>query len=119
MKQIRKGFWGMLWGALFSLGGQAALAQTGGTANGEIWIDVRSSMEYLFGHKDGALHIPYTDIEKEIAKVTTDKNAVIHVYCRSGARSGKAKWMLEKMGYKNVINAGALKDILLKEKQSH
>ena len=76
------------------------------------WIDVRTVEEWNMGHLKGAVHIPYEKIGKEIAKVTTDKNADIRVYCKVGGRAGIAKATLEKMGYKNVRNAGGYKKIL-------
>ena len=80
------------------------------------WIDVRTSEEWDRGHLKEAVHIPYEKIGKEIAKVTTDKNAEIRVYCKVGGRAGIAKKTLESMGYKNVVNAGGYKQIL-KERQ--
>jgi rhodanese-related sulfurtransferase len=38
--------------------------------------------------------------------------APVIVFCRSGRRAGKAKEMLELKGYTNVLNAGALTDLV-------
>ena len=76
-----------------------------------IWIDVRTVAEYSQGHKDDAINIPHTKIRYEIAKVTTNKEAKIHLYCAAGVRAGIAKSTLERMGYQNVINEGGLSDI--------
>ncbi len=76
-----------------------------------IWIDVRSPEEFAEDHIEGAIQITHTEIAERIAEVTTDKTATINVYCRSGNRSGKAKKVLEEMGYLNVINQGGLKDL--------
>jgi phage shock protein E len=73
-----------------------------------IVIDVRTAAEYNSGHIEGAKLIPYDEIEREIAKVTKDKNAPIALYCRSGRRSGIALKMIESMGYKNVENYGSM-----------
>jgi len=43
--------------------------------------------------------------------MTLDGKAPIIVFCRSGRRAGKAKEMLEGMGYTKVLNAGGLGDI--------
>lgn len=76
-----------------------------------IWIDVRSSEEFNQGHLPGALNIVHTDIASKIAAVTTDKNAEIKLYCRSGRRSGLALEALQKLGYSNVENAGSYAEL--------
>ena len=40
-----------------------------------------------------------------------DRKRAIVVYCRSGNRSGQAKVILEKNGFTDVTNGGALKDM--------
>jgi phage shock protein E len=82
------------------------------------WIDVRTIKEYNEGHLKEAVHIPYQNIAKEIEKVTIDKSAKIKVYCKVGGRASLAEKTLEKMGYKNVSNAGGYKSIL-KERQKN
>ncbi len=46
--------------------------------------------------------------------MTTDKDAEIYVYCRSGRRSGIAKAALDEAGFTRVVNAGGLEDALKK-----
>lgn len=78
-----------------------------------VWIDVRTPEEYASGHLDGALNLPHDAIGKHIAAEVPDKDAEIHLYCRSGRRSGIAKDTLERMGYTRVRNEGgyaSLKD---------
>lgn len=70
------------------------------------WIDVRTADEFNAGHLDGAVHIPYDVIGNQITASVPDKDAEIHVYCRTGRRSGIALKTLEEMGYTNVVNAG-------------
>ena len=82
-----------------------------------IWIDVRTTEEFKSGHIDGALHIPYETIGKEIEKHVKNKNAIIKVYCKVGGRAGIAKKTLDKMGYKNVSNAGGYKQIMKEMKK--
>lgn len=72
-----------------------------------IIIDNRTAEEFADGHLVDAILLPYDEIEKKIAAVAPDKNAMIKLYCRSGRRSGIAKTALEKMGYKNVENLGS------------
>lgn len=80
------------------------------------WIDVRTAEEYSAGHIEGAALIPYEVIADNISKITTDKNADIRVYCRSGRRSGVAKDTLTAMGYTNVINEGGYEEIVARGK---
>lgn len=77
-----------------------------------IWIDVRTLDEFNAGHIAGAAHIPYEEIAQRIGEVTTDKNAVIHLYCRSGNRSGIAQQTLLAMGFGNALNEGGYEDLL-------
>jgi phage shock protein E len=77
-----------------------------------LWIDVRTADEFNSGHIEGAAHIPYEEIALRISEVTTDKNATIHLYCRSGNRSGIAQQTLHAMGFNNAVNEGGYEAIL-------
>lgn len=76
------------------------------------WIDVRTSDEFNAGHIEGAVHIPYEEIALRIGEVTSDKGAKLHLYCRSGNRSGIAQQTLQAMGFTNTINEGGYEAIL-------
>ena len=93
------------------------IAPVSGWANDPLWIDVRTAEEYAAGHVSGAVNIPYEEITGRIAEVTTDKDALIYVYCRSGRRSGIAQDALGKAGFSNVVNIGGLDDALKKSAQ--
>ncbi len=80
-------------------------------------IDVRTKEEYEEGHLEKAINIPYNEIKEKIGEHTKDLNEKILVYCRSGRRSSLAKKSLEELGYKNVENGGAYKDLKKKEKE--
>lgn len=80
--------------------------QTASVERTGMWIDVRTTEEFSSGHLDGALNMPHETIGREIAAAVPDKNAEIHLYCRSGRRAGIAKQTLEDMGYRNVTNEG-------------
>lgn len=80
-------------------------------ANG-IWIDVRTTDEFNAGHIAGAAHIPYEEIATRIGEVTSDKHASIHLYCRSGNRSGIAQQMLQAIGFTNAVNEGGYEALL-------
>lgn len=77
-----------------------------------IWIDVRTADEFNAGHLEGAAHIPYEEIAARISEVTTDKDATIHLYCRSGNRSGIAQQILQSMGFTNAVNEGGYEMLL-------
>lgn len=74
-------------------------------------IDVRSQEEWDTGHVKQATNIPHTEIADRISEVTSKKDAKIIVYCKVGGRAGKAKAVLEEIGFTNVENAGGFGDI--------
>ena len=71
-------------------------------------IDVRTTQEYESGYIENSLNIEWQNIETIPNDIK--KNDKIYVYCRSGNRSGKAKNILEKLGYNNVINIGGIEE---------
>ncbi|MBA1278612.1 MULTISPECIES: rhodanese-like domain-containing protein [Pseudomonadaceae] len=76
-----------------------------------ILIDVRTAQEYAEGALPGATRIETQDLSERIASVAPDKDAPIVLYCRSGRRSSAAQDILQDMGYRQVINAGAYQDL--------
>ena len=78
------------------------------SSNEIIVIDVRSDAEVKTGIIQDAIHIEWTEIEKEISKINISKDQSIYLYCRSGNRSGKAMAILEKMGFTNAKNVGGI-----------
>lgn len=80
-------------------------------AEQEIWLDVRTAEEYAAGHIVNAINIPFDVIEDNIASITTDKNATIYLYCKSGRRASVALQSLESLGYTNVINKGGYEEL--------
>ena len=76
-----------------------------------ILIDVRSKEEWSKGYIEGAQHIPLKNLSTKINEHTRDYNEEILLYCRSGNRSGKAKKILEEMGYLNTRNVGGIEDV--------
>lgn len=75
-----------------------------------ILLDVREMEEFDEGHIEGALLIPYTEIEEKAEEMLPDKNAQILVYCRSGRRSKIAAGTLAELGYTNVKEFGGIID---------
>jgi rhodanese-related sulfurtransferase len=91
----------------------AALPGAGGpTFRGrpvDIVIDVRSRLEHWMGHLPGSVCIPADAIAERLPRhpgVTHDSR--ILVFCASGARSAAAASELRSLGYRNVINGGAM-----------
>ncbi len=72
-----------------------------------IIVDVRTKEEYDEGHIEGAINIPYDEIDEN---TNLDKNKTIMVYCKSGVRSNKAYNTLKELGY-DVIDLGAYASI--------
>ena len=64
-------------------------------------IDVRDPYEYELVNIDGTL-MPLGQIDHYVDQVATDRPVI--VYCRSGARSAKAIYLLEQHGFKNLYN---------------
>ena len=80
-----------------------------------IWIDVRSAEEFNSGHLQNAVNIPHDQIIERIKSVSSDKNAPINLYCRSGRRAEVALNELKKAGYTNVTNHGGYDDLVKKD----
>jgi len=69
-------------------------------------VDVRTREEYSAGHIPTAVNIPYDAISE--TPPTKDKSALIIVYCKSGRRSAQAAAALKQLGYKRVVEFGAI-----------
>lgn len=76
---------------------------------GAILLDVRTEEEYNGGHIPSSINIPLQTIGKT-TEIIKDKDSIIFVYCRSGARSSQATANLKEMGYTNVTNIGGIMD---------
>ncbi len=78
------------------------------TETGYIVLDVRTQEEYNEGHIKDSVLLPHEEIEAKAAEVLPDKNQLILVHCRSGARSKVASDLLVKLGYTNVKDFGGI-----------
>jgi rhodanese-related sulfurtransferase len=76
-------------------------------AAGAVLLDVRTPQEYREGHIPGSQNVPLQQLDK-VEEVTENKDTVLYVYCRSGARSRQAVSLLQAMGYTNVHNIGGI-----------
>jgi phage shock protein E len=79
-------------------------------ANDYLLVDVRTDGEWDAGHLQSATHIPMQNLLDGIASTATNKEQEIYLYCGTGKRAGRAKSMLENLGYTNVQNIGGLND---------
>lgn len=74
-------------------------------SEGAVLLDVRTPAEYAEGHLPGAINIPVQELEARTNELP--KGSRIVVYCRSGARSARAKSLLEAKGFK-VLDLGPM-----------
>lgn len=74
-------------------------------------IDVRSRLEFFFGHLPGAICIPVGKISGEALESRgIGRDEGILVYCASGSRSAVAVRALKQAGYTGVVDGGGLAD---------
>jgi rhodanese-related sulfurtransferase len=67
-------------------------------------IDVREPDDQQKGTIPGAATIPRGVLELKIDEVTDDRDKKIVLYCGGGSRSALAAYMLQKMGFRNVLS---------------
>lgn len=96
---------------LTSLFTGSLLASSAQAQHNTVWIDVRTEAEWNAGHLKGAILIPYNEIAQRIGEHVKNKRQPINLYCRSGRRAEIALQTLEKLGYINVQNRGALENL--------
>lgn len=94
-------------GCLFGMSGDVDSAKARElVGNGATLVDVRSPEEFASGHIEGAINVPVGELAGRAAEIPKDKAVV--VYCRSGARSARAKGALQEAGFKDVYDLGAM-----------
>jgi rhodanese-related sulfurtransferase len=67
-------------------------------------IDVREREDWYQGIIPGAQTITRGTLELKIDLVTTDKDRKIVLYCGGGSRSALSAYMLQRMGFRNVLS---------------
>lgn len=78
-------------------------------AAGGVVVDVRSPREFAAEHAQGAVNQPLEMIMRgECGQLNRDQ--VLFVYCRSGARSMAAAQLLRQQGFSQVIDIQSLDD---------
>jgi sulfur-carrier protein adenylyltransferase/sulfurtransferase len=75
---------------------------------GRVVVDVREPFEWNEGHVAGALHVPLAELPERLEAELPDRSAPLLLYCRSGARSGRAAEFLVANGYTDVVNLKGL-----------
>ena len=75
-----------------------------------VLLDVRTAEEFAEVHIQGAKLLPDYEIQTKATAELPDKDALILVYCRSGARSAKAAKTLAELGYTNIRDMGGILD---------
>jgi phage shock protein E len=80
----------------------AAFAQKMAAEKGQV-IDVRTPKEYQSGHIENAvnMHVYDKDFEQRVEKL--DKTKPVYVYCKAGGRSAEAVEIMEKKGFKKIV----------------
>ena len=71
-----------------------------------IILDVRNQEEYRKNHIDGAINIPYRQIEND--EMELDKNKIYVIYCEHGGVSIMAAKKLFKRGCQVINTIGGL-----------
>lgn len=79
--------------------------------NGATLIDVRSAGEFASGNAPGTINIPLQELGNRLREIP--QTAPVVVCCASGTRSGMAKLLLKKNGYREVYNIGTWSKFLV------
>ena len=69
-------------------------------------VDVCDAAEFAAGHIVGSKNIPLADLESKLASSVKNKTLPLILVCHSGARSGKAVAIAQKLGYAEVQTLG-------------
>jgi len=99
-------------GASGSAVSKPSAAKAVGMLGERVVIDVRTPAEYAAGHIAGAQNIDVeaSDFGTRIASL--DTKAAYLVYCRSGRRSALAADAMAKAGFTDIVDGGALADLV-------
>lgn len=75
----------------------------------DLIVDVRSKLEFLFGHLPNAICIPVNHLPDDLlSRADVSRNSRILLYCASGARSAAAAAQLKAAGFTNLVDAGGI-----------
>jgi rhodanese-related sulfurtransferase len=83
-------------------------------AEGYTYVDVRSIPEYEQGHPQGAKNVPFMHFDAgrmvlnpefmQVMEKLFPKDSKLVIGCKSGGRSLQAATLLERIGYKNLVD---------------
>ena len=83
-------------------------------AEGYVYVDVRSIPEYEQGHPTGAKNVPFMHFDAgrmvlnpefmQVMEKLFPKDSKLVIGCKSGGRSLQAATLLERIGYKNLVD---------------
>ncbi len=73
-----------------------------------IIVDVREPYEFAAGHIAGAINLPLGSLLQLAQTELPDKDALIYLYCRSGARSRTGAMQMVQAGYTNLYDLGGI-----------
>jgi rhodanese-related sulfurtransferase len=65
-------------------------------------LDVRANREFMAGHINGAINIPFPDLRKRYGEL--DSTAPVLVICNTGHRSSIGTSILKRNGFREVSN---------------
>ena len=83
-----------------------------GMLDSRVVIDVRTPAEYAAGHIAGAQNIDVEAADFGAKIASLDKKAAYFVYCRSGRRSAIAADQMAAAGFTDIVDAGAMADLV-------
>ena len=73
-------------------------------SKGALFVDVRSAGEFASACAPGTINIPLPELGSRLTEIP--KSVPVVLCCASGTRSGMAKLLLMKNGYRQVYNIG-------------
>ena len=76
-----------------------------------VLLDVRTALEIEAGYIEGSENYDLNNGDFAAAIPTLDKSQTYYLYCRSGARSGRASDMLLEAGFEKVYNVGGFEEL--------
>lgn len=73
--------------------------------NQRILIDIRDKYEYILGHINKAINIPYSYLST-LPENYLNYTSIYYIYCDSGSKSRKICLFLKQLGYKVIDLTG-------------